>query len=173
MADAALAALHDLPFFQTPVEAAGFAVVTALRALPSLAGVALLRDGQKGGYVVVYAQGPRAHVVVRSQVAEDDALIGMVVLRGGPLSIEYGADRPPPERHAAFGDPWAALVAPILIDDRCVGVLELVDPLDGRAVGQSARHTMATIAQHLAAFLGGRDLVVGAAFAPGQVGLED
>jgi len=44
MADAVFSALRDLVFFETPVEAASFGVVTALRALPSLAAMALLRD---------------------------------------------------------------------------------------------------------------------------------
>ncbi|MGD0527414.1 MAG: hypothetical protein ABSE49_19895, partial [Polyangiaceae bacterium] len=66
-----------------------------------------------------------------------------------------------------------ALVAPIELEGRCVGVLELVDPLDGRTLGDSARQALSTITQHLAVFLRGRDLVVADAFAPEQVGLED
>jgi GAF domain-containing protein len=173
MADSVFAALRDLAFFETPVEAASFGVVTAMRALPSLAGVALLRDEEHGGYVVVYARGPRSHVVVRSRVPEDDPIVGLALVRGGPLSVEYGSDTPPPERHASFGEPWTALVAPIQLEDRCVGVLELVDPLDGRTLGESARHALSTITQHLAMFLRGRELVVRDAFAPAQVGLED
>jgi len=173
MADTVFSALRDLAFFETPVEAASFGVVTALRALPSLAAVALLRDEEHGGYVVVYARGPRSHVVVRSRVPEDDPIVGLALVRGGPVSVEYGSDTPPPERHASFGEPWTALVAPIQIEDRCVGVLELIDPLDGRTQGESARHALSTITQHLAMFLQGRELVVRDAYAPSQVGLED
>jgi hypothetical protein len=173
MADAVFASLRDLAFFETPVEAASFGVVTAMRVLPSLAGLALLRDEVRGGYAVVYARGPRSHAVVRSHVAEDDPFVGLALVRGSPLAIDYGSDTPPPERHARFGDPWTALVAPIVVDDRCVGVLELVDPLDGRTLGDSARHALSTIAQHLAVFLRGRPLDVRNAFAPEQVGLEE
>jgi len=142
MADAVFSALRDLAFFETAVEAASFGVVTALRALPSLAAVALLRDEEHGGFVVVYARGPRSHAVVRS-------------------------------RHASFGEPWTALVAPITLEDRCIGVLELIDPLDGRTLGESSRHALTTITQHLAMFLRGREMIVRDAFAPEQVGLED
>jgi hypothetical protein len=172
-ADAVFAALRDLAFFETPVEAASFGAATAMSALPSLAALALLRDEENGGYVVVYARGPRAQVVVRSRIREDDPLVGLALVRGAPVQIEYGSDTPPPDRHAAFGDPWSALVAPIEVDDRCIGVLELVDPLDGRALGESARYALATIAQHLAAFLRGKPIVVANAFAPEQLGLED
>ena len=173
MADTVFAALRDLVFFETPVEAASFGVVTAMRALPSLAALALLRDEQRGGYVVVYARGPRSHTVVRARVAEDDPVVGLALVRGGPVSVEYGSDTPPPARHASFGEPWTALVAPIHLEDRCVGVLELVDPLDGRTLGESARHALSTITQHLAMFLRGRPMSVDAAFAPEQLGLED
>lgn len=173
MADTVFSALRDLSFFETPVEAASFGVVTAMSALPSLAGLALLRDDEHGGYVVVYARGPRSHGVVRSRVPEDDPFVGLSLVRGGPVSIEYGSDTPPPDRHSSFGDPWTALYAPIQIEERCLGVLELVDPLDGRILGESARHALATIAQHLAVFLRARPLLIGNAFAPEQVGLED
>jgi hypothetical protein len=175
IADAVFAAMRDLSFFETAVEAVSFGLVTALKALPSLGGLALLRDTAEGGYVVVYAQGPRASGVVRTRVAEDDPLLGLSLVRGGPTTIEYGTAQPPPDRHALFGDPWSALIAPIQLADRCVGALELVDPLDGRPLGESARHGLATIAHHLADFVRGLgpEIVVHNAFAPGQVGLED
>src|ERR1019366_6957740 len=103
----------------------------------------------------------------------DDAIVGLALVRGGPVAVEYGSDTPPPGRHASFGDPWTALVAPIQLEERCIGVLELVDPLDGRTLGESARHALSTIAQHLAMFLRGREIVVRDAFAPEQVGLEE
>lgn len=173
MADAVFSALRDMAFFETAVEAASFGVATAVSALPCLAALALLRDEENGGYVVVYARGPRSHVVVRTRVAEDDPFVGLALVRGGPLCIEYGSDTPPPDRHAAFGDPWSALVAPIQLEERCIGVLELIDPLDGRTLGESARHALTTISQHLGVFLRGKPIVVANAFAPEQVGLED
>ncbi|HEY8090880.1 MAG TPA: GAF domain-containing protein, partial [Polyangiaceae bacterium] len=171
MADAVLTALRDLVFFETPVEAVAFGVVTAMQVLPSLGGLAMLRD-EDGGYVTVYARGPHAYEVVRSRVSEDDPIVELALVRGGPVAVEYGSDTPPPARHATFGDPWSALVTPIVVDDRCVGALELVDPLDGRTLGDSARHALTTIAQHLALFLRGRTANVRAAYAPEQVGLE-
>jgi hypothetical protein len=170
--DTVFAGLRDLAFFETAIEAASFGLVTAMCALPSLAGLALLHDDEQGGYVVVYARGPRSYTVVRSRVPEDDPVVSLALVRGGPVSVEYGSDRPAPARHAAFGDPWLALAAPILIDDRCVGVVELVDPFDGRTLGESARHALSTVAQHLAVFIGGRVIAVDSAFAPEQVGLE-
>jgi GAF domain-containing protein len=167
--------MRDLSFFETAVEAVSFGLVTALKALPSLAGLALLRDTAQGGYVVVYAQGPRASSVVRARIEEDDSLLGLSLIRGGPTTIEYGTAQPPPDRHALFGDPWSALIAPIQLADRCIGALELVDPLDGRPLGESARHGLATIAHHLADFIRGLgpEIEVCNAFAPEQVGLSD
>jgi hypothetical protein len=172
IADRAFSSLRDLAFFETPIEAASFGVVSAMCALPSLAGLALLHDDERGGYVVVYARGPRSHAVVRSRVAQDDPVVALALVRGGPVSVEYGSDRPPPERHASFGDPWSAFAAPIQIEERCVGLIELVDPLGARTFGRSARHALAAIAQHLAVFIGRRPIVVGNVFAPEQLGFE-
>jgi hypothetical protein len=72
-----------------------------------------------------------------------------------------------------FGEPWAAFAVPIRLGERCIGLLELVDPLDGRSLCDSARHALSTIAEHLAVFIGDRELAVSQAFAPEQVGLED
>lgn len=173
LAEAVGTAMRDLPFFETAVEAASFCLATALAILPSLAGVALLRDPDEGGYVVVYARGPRAADVVRLRVLDGDAAIGAAVAAGRPVALEYGSEAPPPERHAAFGDPWTALVAAVQGEERCVGALELVDPLDPGTLGESGRHALATIARHFADFLRGHDLVVRRAFAPEQVGLAD
>jgi len=168
-----LESLRDLAFFETPIEAASFALVTALGAVPSLAGLALLRDDACGGYGVVYACGPRSHAVVRARIGDDDPAVGLALVRGGPVAIEYGSDLPAPARHAAFGDPWAAFAVPIRLGERCIGLIELVDPLDGRMLGESARHALTTIADHVAAFVGDRAVSPARAFAPAQVGLED
>jgi hypothetical protein len=173
VSDAVFAGLRDLSFFETPVEAVSFGLVTALRALPSMAGLALLHDDENGGWAVVYARGPRAHAVVRAHVDEDDAIVGLATIRGGPFAIEYGSECAPPDRHALFGDVWSALVTPILVGDRSVGVLELVDPCDGRCIGSSSRHALQTIAQHLGVFLAGRELVVSHVYAPAQVGMDE
>jgi hypothetical protein len=177
--DGVVTALEDLAFFETMVEAASFCLVTAMRAVPSLAGLALLRDEATemgGGYVVVYARGPRGYELVRTRVAEDDPAIGAALVRGGPVALEYGAGRTPPPRHTAFGDPWTAVVVPAQDERRCLGAFELVDPLDaldGRALGDSARETLATIARALVEFGQGRPQRLDNVFAPEQLGLED
>jgi hypothetical protein len=141
-----------------------------------MAGIAMLRDEARGGFAVVYARGAcggRTHDVVRARVAEDDAIVGLAAVRSGPVAVEYGSDCPPPDRHARFGDPWSAVVVPILAGDRCIGALELVDTLEGRGLPAPSRDALATLAQHLADVLAGRDLHVHAAFAAAQVGLAD
>jgi len=170
--DGVVADLEDLVWFETMVEAAAFCLVTAMKAVPCLAGMAVLRDEERG-YVVVYARGPRSFDVVRMRVREDDPAIGAALVRGGPAVIEYGPERRPPVRYEAFGDPWTALVVPVQEPNRCIGSIELVDPTDSQGLGDSARETLATIARRLVEFGRGRTIRVGNVFAPEQVGLED
>jgi hypothetical protein len=173
--DHVFSTLRDLSFFETPVEAAAFCVCVAMKAIPSLAGIAMLRDEQLGGYIAVYARGPRAYAVVRTRVPEGDVALVAALARGGPCSVEYDDERRPPERHASFGDPWTALVAPVQGEERCMGAIELVDPIDGKSLGDADRQALATVAQHLADFVRVRAhaLDVGRAFAPEQVGREE
>lgn len=170
--DHVFSTLRDLSFFETAVEAAAFCVCVAMKAIPSLAGLALLRDEQRGGYVVVYARGPRGYAVVRTRAPEDDPAIAAALANGGPRSIEYGNEQRP-ERHATFGDPWIVLMAPVQGEERCMGTIELVDPLDGKSLGNADRQALATVAQHLADFVRSHGVVVSRAFAPAQVGLDE
>jgi len=173
LADAVYGALGDLALFETAVEGAAFCLVTAMRALPSLGGLALLRDPARGDWVVVYAQGPRAHETVRNRVGSRDGVLAMARTRGAPLRVEYGYALPAPARHEALGEPWAAVVVPVMNGDECVAALELVDPLDGRGPSTQARDALDTIAACLAEFLRRRPIDVGSAFAPEQVGLDE
>ncbi len=182
--------LEDLSFFETMAEAAAFCLVTAMQAVPSLGGLAMLREegGETGGYIVVYARGPRAHEIVRLRVGEDDASIGAALVRGGPVALEYGDGRRPPSRHTVFGEPWTTLVVPVQEPHRCLGAIELVDPIDGCTLGDSTREALATIARRLVEFGNGNGngngnrtapsqsrpwRSVGNVFAPEQLGLED
>jgi len=172
--DHVFSTLRDLSFFETAVEAAAFCVCVAMKAIPSLAGLAVLRDEEQGGYVVVYARGPRGYAVVRTRVREDDPAIGAALTHGGPHSMEYGEHRSViPERHAEFGEPWTVLLAPVQGEERCMGAIELVDPLDGKSLSDADRDALATVAAHLAVFVREHGIVVKRAFAPAQVGLDD
>jgi hypothetical protein len=172
--DHVFSTLRDLSFFETAVEAAAFCVCVALKAIPSLAGLALLRDEEQGGYVVVYARGPRGYAVVRTRVPEDDPVIAAALARGGPHSTEYGDGRSAtPERHAEFGEPWTVLLAPVQGEERCMGAIELVDPLDGKSLGDDDRQALATVAAHLAIFVRSHRVEVARAFSPAQVGLDE
>jgi hypothetical protein len=172
--DHVFSTLRDLSFFETAVEAAAFCVCVAMKAIPSLAGLALLRDEEQGGYVVVYARGPRGYAVVRTRVPEDDPAVAAALTHGGPFSMEYGYDRSlTPERHAEFGEPWTVLLAPVQGEERCMGAIELVDPLDGTSLGEADRQALATVALYLADFIRSHRLEVARAFSPAQVGLDE
>lgn len=170
--DCVVTELADLSFFETVVEAACFGLTVAMRAIPSLGGLALVRDEERGGYMVVYACGRRASEIVRLRVAEDDPIVAAALVHGGPIALDYDDDTRVPDRHALLGDPWATLVAPVQDAERCLAMLELVDPLAGRDVGDAGRHVLSSIARALAEFARGRRAAVANVFAPEQVGLE-
>ena len=171
--DAVVASMADLPLCESAAEAASVCVVAAMRVVPSLAGLALLQDTGRGDFVVVHSRGPRAGEIVRGRVGEDDALLGTARLLRAPAAIEYGVGRSPAGRHAVFGEPWTVLVVPCLDGGRYVAALELVDPIDGTALGESERGALAAIAGRLTDFCRERRVETGQVFSPAQVGLDD
>jgi GAF domain-containing protein len=171
LGDEVVATLGLLADCESAAEAASYCLVAAMQAIPSLAGVVVLRDDERGGYVVVYARGRQAHEAVRRRVDEMDPAIGQALVHGSPVAVEYGEERPPLERHAVFGDPWTVFVAPAQDQERCLGSVELVDPIGGPALGESARHALVTIARHLGDSAHGRRLAPSNVYAPEHLGL--
>jgi hypothetical protein len=88
-----------------------------------------------------------------SRVAEGDALVKQAADAARPIVIAYDANasEPPPARHLTFGDPWSALVAPVLAGEALLGSIELVDPLDGAPFGKDAEAALRFLAERYGA----------------------
>ena len=161
-------AMHDLSLFESAVEGGSFCLVTALRVVPCLAGLVHLVDVEAREFVVVYARGPRADKLVLSRVARGDALLERAASGGRPVVLDYSATDAPPqsERHAFFGDPWSALIVPIVHGGRTLGFLELIDPIDGAPFGAAAESALSYIAERYAEFVAERGIVLKNVVAP-------
>ncbi len=65
------------------------------------------------------------------------------------------------------------MTVPVQAEERCMGAIELVDPLDGKSLGDADRQALATVAMYLADILRSHRVEVARAFAPAQVGLDE
>jgi len=118
----------DLSALDTAVACGSLCVATALRILPSTAGLLLLWDCEDGDFTVAYATGPRATRIVLTSGTADDHAIARAARAGGPVTIVYGNCVPMLARHAHFGRPRGAHIIPVLDQGRCLGSIELVEP---------------------------------------------
>ena len=153
-------AMHELSFFDTAVEGASYCLATVLRLLPSLGGMVHLADAQTRELVVVYAQGPRSERLLLSRVPDTDRVVSAAARKGAPLVIEYSEAAPAAPRHALFGDPWSALVAPVMVGGVCLAVIELVDPLDGSPFDDVSQGALAYVAERYGEYLREREIVL-------------
>lgn len=148
-------AMHELMQLGSEAEGARFCLEAALRGVPCLAGLVLLRDAAMGDSVVVHAKGPRADRLLRTR-AQVDGPMTRAAQAGKPTVVTYGSE-PGAEptlcaRHALF-EPWSAALAPVMHGGQLVALLELIDPIDGNPFDGRALATLGYVAMRLGRFL--------------------
>lgn len=149
-------ATPELTLFESARAGARSCLETAMRAVPSLAGLVHLRDRATGDLVVVHAQGPRAEHLLRTRTSQADALVARAAGAGKPMAITYGAE-PGAEktrcpRHELF-DPWSVVLVPVMHGGRLLALFEMIDPFDGNPFDAATQGALADIAGRLGGFL--------------------
>ncbi len=151
--------MHELTKLESDSEGARFCLEAALAAVPSLAGLAHLRDPKTLELVVVHAQGPRADGLLQTRTAQSDALVARASRARKPTVATYGAE-PDAEKAAcprhAFFDPWSVVVVPVVHGGQLLGLLEMIDPLDGKPFDEHSQSALAYVAGRLGKFLADR-----------------
>jgi hypothetical protein len=85
------------------------------------------------------------------------------------ILVSYALGGNPTERHAMF-DPEEVLIAPVLLDGRYLGAIELVDLRDGTTFDRRAQDALVYIADRYAEYLGERGVVIARVAAPHALG---
>jgi hypothetical protein len=149
-------AMHDLTLLDSALDGARFSLEAALRAVPCLAALVHLRDPASLELVVVHTLGPRADGLLRMRTPQADPLVARASRAGRPVVVTYGgipgAEDGPCTRHAFF-DPWSAAVVPVSHGGQLLGLIEMIDPLDGAPFADAAQDALAYVAERLARFL--------------------
>jgi hypothetical protein len=149
-------AMHDLTLLDAALDGARFCLEAALRAVPCLAGLVHLRDPASLELVVVHTLGPRANVLLRTRTSQADPLVARAARAGRPVVVTYdgipGSEEVPCSRHTFF-DPWSAVLVPVVHGGQLLGLIELIDPLDGAPFGDAAQDALAYVAERLGRFL--------------------
>jgi GAF domain-containing protein len=148
--------MHELTLLESGPAGATFSLRVALAAVPCLAGLVHLRDPKTLDLVVVHAEGPRADGLVQTRTPLTDSLVARAARAGKPTVATYGAE-PDAEktscpRHAFF-DPWSVVVVPVMHGGQLLGLLEMIDPIDGNPTGEQEQGALTYIADRLGRFL--------------------
>jgi len=152
-------AMHELTLLESGPAGASFCLRVALAAVPCLAGLVHLRDPKTLELVVVHAEGPRADGLLHTRTPLTDSLVARAARAGKPTVATYGAE-PDAEkttcpRHTFF-DPWSVVVVPVMHGGQLLGLLEMIDPIDGNPTGEQAQGALSYVAERLGGFLAER-----------------
>lgn len=156
-------ALHELHFLSDVKEAAHFVRrVVEEKMQPSVALVHLY-DINSRHFVVMSALGDRAEVLTEYATPDDDALAAEI-MRGeeAMLVLEPASDPRLSRGRWRLAEPKrSVLCAPVAVDGRYLGLLEIADPKDGSEFNEDDRNVLTYVASAFAKYLDGRGVVLG------------
>jgi GAF domain-containing protein len=154
-------ALHALRRSDDVVEGAALVLRTALSAIPSVAGFVHVADSATRDFVVVAASGAQNTEVIGTHTSEEDPLLARALSEMQAVTVE--ATSP----DALTGARWhivcpthAVLCAPVQLDGRQLGAIELVDPMRASAFTDADRHAMTYVGERFADFLADRNIAL-------------
>ncbi len=114
-------------------------VRTAAHVISARYGTLFLTDDERGELVFEIATAPDADQVRGMRIPAGHGIAGMVAVTGQPLAVA-DADRDPRQAadvaRATGYTPRSLLCVPLLLDDRVIGVLELLDKTGSNAFDQ-------------------------------------
>jgi hypothetical protein len=116
---------------QRAVEAASVCLAALVRAVGCRAAMAHLWDEREKNFVAVYVLAPSAAMLLNARHDASDPLFAEAFGKRKPRVVNYDGSRPVVPRHGMIPGAWSVLVAPVLDGGAKLGVLELIDPLDG------------------------------------------
>jgi hypothetical protein len=156
-------ALHELHFLSDVKEGAHFVRrVIEEKMQPSVALVHLY-DINSRHFVVMSALADRAEVLTEYATPDDDALAAEI-MRGeeAMLVLEPASDPRLARGRWRLAEPKrSVLCAPVAVDGRYLGLLEIADPKDGSEFTEEDRNVLTYVATAFAKYLDGRGVVLG------------
>ncbi len=127
-------AMHELHFTRDVIEGGDYVLSLALEMIPSRFGLLHLYDIDRREYVIACVAGNGAETLLNRRMAESEPLFVNAMRKHRALvfadarSEESTASA---ERFVILGGALSVIVSPIMKGGRFLGILELMNPLDG------------------------------------------
>ncbi len=155
-------AFNDLHFLRDSIEGAEFVLALTLEKLPSEIGLVSLFDINKREFVIVRQTGGAQRAVGQRQ--PEKAPIASTAMRkrhAVVISDPGGAQRAVDDRFRMIGAEIRSMVcAPVELGGRYLGLIELVNPLDGGIFNEGDGNALTYIGQQFAEFAASRGVMI-------------
>lgn len=155
-------AFNDLHFLRDAHEGAEFVLALTLEKLPSAVGMVSLFDMNKREFVIVRQTGGAGRAVglrqpERAPIATAAMRARHAVVISDPGEVQRAAD----DRFKAIGVEIRSLIcAPVELNGRYLGLIELVNPLDGSLFNEGDGNALTYIGQQFAEFAASRGVMI-------------
>ena len=155
-------AFNDLHFLRDAIEGAEFVLALTLEKLPSAVGMVSFFDMNKREFVIVRQTGGRNRAVgqrqpERAPIAGAAMRTRHAVVVSDPAEAKAATD----ERFKAIGVEIRSLIcAPVELSGRYLGLIELVNPLDGSLFNEGDGNALTYIGQQFAEFAAARGVMI-------------
>ena len=154
-------AMGDLYFLASTLEGANFVLSLAMDKIPCTYGVVHFFDIDKREFIVSRAIGSSADLVVTRTPAREGLAAEVMNKRRAVVIADAGTHGKPFAHWAQLGTKIkSAVVAPVALGGRWMGMLELVNPKDGQPFVEGDGYALSYMAEQFAEFLGQRGLVI-------------
>jgi transcriptional regulator with GAF, ATPase, and Fis domain len=154
-------AMHDVHFQPGLLEGVHFVLSLAVEKMPCRAAICHLFDINRREFVVAHALGERRADLLLKRVSEREPLLQQVLRRRRAVVMNAGDPLLAGERWGAIGQQvQSAVSAPVVLGGRFLGVLELVNPMDGKPFSEGDGYALAYMGEQFAEFLGQRGLLL-------------
>jgi hypothetical protein len=127
-------AMHELNFARDVVEGGDYVLALALDMIPSRAGIVHLYDIDHREYVVACVAGIGVDPLLNRRHAENEPVLSAAMRKRRAMVMADAttdASILAADRFATLGGATSVIISPVMKGGRFLGVLELVNPLDG------------------------------------------
>jgi GAF domain-containing protein len=154
-------AMHDVHFQPGVLEGAHFVLWLAVEKIPCKVAICHLFDINRREFVITHVLGDCRKDLLLRRAPEKEPLIHQVTRRRRAVVLAGGDERLSGERWKWLGQPVvSAVVAPVVLGGRFLGLLELVNPVDREPFSEGDGYALAYIGEQFAEFLGQRGLML-------------
>jgi hypothetical protein len=157
-------AMHELHFLRDAIEGAEFCLGLALETLPSRAAIVHLYDIDKREFVVASASGKGTEKLLNKRHPESEPMLASAMRRRRAIVVADASKESDAltERFETLGGAKSLIIAPVMQSGRFLGVIEMINPLDGAPFTENEGAAVSYIAEQYAEFVATRGVVTDA-----------